>query len=159
MSSYRSRTFLICFFAALFVSFNALAQKPAETDGSGVEALIRGIEKYHYQDAEKFASLFLDDGLLISSSGVAIKGAKNLQNIFTQRYASIHSGKIEISIEEVESTEGIAVVRGLITETVRPTKSAHPSHSEYYYSLLAKKVDGRWKTKWMMGVTKSRNGQ
>lgn len=100
---------------------------------------------------------YLEDGMLISSSGVAINGVENLRKIFSKRYASIYSGEIEISIEDLEITENIAAVRGKISETVKSTEDSQPIHTEYYYSLLAKNIGDQWKAKWMMGVTKSNN--
>lgn len=148
---------LIIFFTILFVPISSLAQKSAKSDSIGIKALINGIEKYHYNDANKFASLFLDNGLLISSSGVAINGAKNLQKVFSKSYANIYSGEIEMSIEDLEITGNIAAVRGIISETVKSTENSQPIRTDYYYSLLAKNIGGQWKAKWMMGVTKSNN--
>lgn len=146
----------IIFIALLVFSIDVSAQNHTGPDRSDIEKLINGIEKYHYKDAAKFASLFTENGLLITSTGQAIKGAKKLQDTFTRSYAKIYSGEIDVSIDDLELTENIAVVRGVISETIQPTESARPLQAQYYYSLLAKKIGNRWKAVWMMGVAKNK---
>lgn len=156
MHSSKLFTLIVFIFMSLY-STDLLAQRQQNKNPShtgSVKSLIEGIEKYHYKDAFKFASLFTKNCTLITSSGIALEGNDNLEAVFAKSYASIYHGEISISINEIEKTDSIAVVRGLISEKVIQEKDSRPQNNHYYFSLLANKIEGAWKAKWMMGVRK-----